>query len=95
MKLFKIIDDYIIKQELNHKLQRVSDRLRVWHEQFFEDKGKERRSHNEFADNPPPIKEEVLSPRKDPISAKLESPIDVSPPRSSLKREDLKGNSCK
>jgi len=29
-----------MKQELNKKLQRVSDRLRVWHEQFFEDKGK-------------------------------------------------------
>ena len=51
-KLFKIIDDFIIKQELNQKLQRVSDRLRVWHEQFFEEKSKKenrvhRNSHDE------------------------------------------------
>ena len=37
-KLSKIINNYIEKQDLNDRLQRISDQLRVWHEQFFEDK---------------------------------------------------------
>jgi len=89
-KLLKIVDDYITKQELNHKLQRVSDRLRVWHEQFFEDKGKkEMRSHSELQNEnrEEKVQEEnvILSPRKE-----AKSP-EISPNRTSLKKEDLKG----
>jgi len=88
-KLLKIVDDYITKQELNHKLQRVSDRLRVWHEQFFEDKGKkEMRSHSELQseNREEKVQEEnvILSPRKE-----AKSP-EISPTRTSLKKEDLK-----
>lgn len=36
MKLYKYLNDYIEKKELNEKLELVSERINEWHEQFFD-----------------------------------------------------------
>mmetsp|Transcript_23380 Transcript_23380/g.20317 ORF Transcript_23380/g.20317 Transcript_23380/m.20317 type:complete len:302 (+) Transcript_23380:903-1808(+) len=37
-KLYKIINHYIEKQELNGRLSKISEQLRVWHDKFLKDK---------------------------------------------------------